>query len=191
MASKYIPPHFRAAAAGCGPASEPAAPASQSHADWLRAQQNRYTHTVKTAEQIRAECAAMTFEQLRSRAGPPPTVFACEFVWAAEGCRPDEVNDPENSMFDGRIVAFKRGQGPPPAPLAHNQRDDTGMANKNVNAYAKWYVAWGSKLTEKWYHEHPRPVAAKTAKSAKSNTVEESKGPSRVIEEDAGDKSGW
>jgi hypothetical protein len=170
------------------PVAAPVATESLSHADWLKTQQSRYTHTVKTAEQFRAEYAAMTFQQLRTRAGPPPTVRAEDFVWAAAGCRPDEAADAEHTLFDGRMSSFKRGEGAPPAPLAHNQRGDS-LGTMNVSAYTKWYAAWGAKLNEKWNQEHPR-LPTKT-KTVKPKPVEEETKESRRVAEEAGDKSGW
>jgi hypothetical protein len=190
MASKYMPPHMRAAAAAPAPPT-PAPAATQSHADWLRAQQSRYTHVIKTAEQLRAECAAMNFEQLKTRAGPPPNVRAEEFVWSAEGCAPDDTGGTDKTLFDSRLGAFKRGQGPPPGPLDHNQRDYEGC-NKRVNAYCEWYSAWGEKLWRKWYEEHPMPLpkAKATPKPKPKTETTEPVVPRRVLE-DVGDKSGW
>ena len=91
-------------------------------------------------------------------------------------------------MFDGRMNSFKRGQDAPPAPLAHNQDDDS-LGTRNVKAYGKWYAAWGSKLTEKWNQEHPR-LPAKT-KTVKPKTVEEEPKEARRVVDEAGDKSGW
>ncbi len=193
MASKYIPPHLRAAAAASPTAAPEPAASPQSHTDWLRAQQSRYTAVIKTPEQLRAECAAMNFEQLRARAGPPPNVRAEEFVWSAEGCAPDDTGGTDKTLFDSNLAAFKRGQGPPPGPLDHNQRDFEG-SNKRVNAYCEWYTAWGTKLWNKWYEEHPRPIpkghtAPKPKPKPKTETAEPVI-PRRVLE-DVGEKSGW
>ncbi len=192
MASKYIPPHIRAAAAAPAPAVPVAAadPEPPSHLDWLRSQQSRYTVVVKTPEQLRAECAVMTFEQLRSRAGPPPNVRAEEFVWSSEGCAPDDTGGSDKTLFDSRMGAFKRGQGPPPGPLDHNQRDFEG-SNKRVNAYSEWYAAWGMKLWNKWYQEHPRPVAKPKTTKPKKTEADEPKNTWRVITEEVSEKSGW
>ena len=193
MASKYTPPHMRAAAAAAppAPAAAPvAATESQSHLDWLRSQQSRYTVVVKTPEQLRAECAAMTFEQLRSRAGPPPNVRADEFVWAAEGCAPDDTGGTDKTLFDSNMASFKRGQGPPPGPLDHNQRDYEGC-NRRVNAYSEWYKAWGAKLWNKWYEEHPRPMAKPKTTKPKKIETEEPKNSWRAITEEVSEKSGW
>ena len=196
MASKYIPPHMRGAAAPAAPAAPVAAPPaeSQSHTDWLRSQQSRYTVVVKTPEQLRAECAAMTFEQLRSRAGPPPNVRGDEFVWSSEGCAPDNTGSGEKSSFDSNMGFFKRGQGPPPGPLDHNQRDYEG-SNRRVNAYCEWYTAWGVKLWNKWYEEHPRPVAKPKTTKPKKTLTDERKEPTlgqlAALAADIGEKSGW
>jgi hypothetical protein len=175
----YIPPHARNAPAPVATSPEP-----QSHADWLRSQQSRYTHTVKSAEQIRAECAALSFAELIRRAGPPPTVSACEFVWASGGVMCEDT-EADKTMFDGRLADYRRGMGPPPAPLAHRS------PSSPVLAYEKWYAASGKRLTEKWYQEHPRAMATKTTKTAPkpAPVVEETK--SVRVAEEAGDKSGW
>ena len=188
MASKYIPPHVRATAAPPA-AAAPAVPAVECHADWLRAQQSRYTHVIKTPEQLRTECAAMNFEQLKARAGPPPNVRAEEFVWSSEGCAPDDTGGIDKTFFDSRLGSFKRGQGPPPGPLDHNQRDFEG-SNKRVKAYCEWYGAWGTKLWNKWYEEHPMPLAKP---KPKTRTVTETKEPiiPRRVLENVGEKSGW
>jgi hypothetical protein len=159
--------------------------------DWLRAQQSLYTAVTKTPEQLKAEFAAMTFEQLRARAGPPPNVRAEEFVWSAEGCAPDDVGGTDKTIFDSNLCAFKRGQGPPPAPLDHNQRDYEG-SNARVNAYSKWYTMWGVKLWNKWYEEHPRPAPVqKTTKPKKIVAEEPTKQSWRVVTEEVSEKSGW
>ncbi len=177
----YIPPHARNNAPA--PVAAAAAPEPQSHADWLRAQQSRYTHAVKSAEQIRAECAALSFAELARRAGPPPTVSSCEFVWASGGVVCDD-NDADKTLFNGRLTDYRRGMGPPPAPPAHTS------ASSAVLAYVKWYAASGKRLTDKWYQEHPRALTTKPTKSApKPAPVAESK-PVRVVET-ASDKSGW
>ena len=192
MASKYTPHHMRAAAAAAAPPTAESA-ATLSHSDWLRAQQSRYTAVIKTPEQLRVECAAMNFEQLKARAGPPPNVRAEEFVWSSEGCAPDNTGGTDKTLFDSRLGAFKRGQGAPPGPLDHNQRDFEG-SNKRVKAYCEWYGAWGEKLWRKWYEEHPLPIpkghtASKPKPKPKTETTEPVI-PRRVLE-DVGDKSGW
>ena len=204
MTSKYIPPHLRGVAAAAPTAAtaspvsaahaEPTAHAahaeSQSHLDWLRAQQTRYTAVTKTPEQLKAEFAVMTFEQLRARAGPPPNVCADEFVWSSEGCAPDDTGNPDKTVFDSNMGAFKRGQGPPPGPLEHNQRDYEG-SNARVNAYSKWYSAWGVKLWNKWYEEHPRHAPMPKTTKPKKTVVEETKTSWRVVTEEVSEKSGW
>lgn len=186
--AKYVPPHARAATP---PMAEPASPAGgNSVSDWLR--EARQGYVPKTPEQVRAECLSMNFEQLRLRAGPPPTVRAEQFVWATEGCRPDEINDPENTMFDSRMGAFKKGQGAPPAPLPHNQRDDDGHANAPIKAYRAWYSQWGERLYYLWRTEHP--VAPIKKKLLPTRRPEEEKAPSRgalAAAADVGEKSGW
>lgn len=198
MTAKYIPPHLRAAAAVApepaiaDPVTEPVPePAeSQSHLDWLKAQQSRYTVVTKTPAQLKAEIATMTFEQLRARAGPPPNVRADEFVWSAEGCAPDDTGNSDKTVFDSNMCAFKRGQGPPPGPLDHNQRDYEG-SNARVNAYDAWYKMWGAKLWNKWYEEHPRPVPKPKTTKPKKTVTEEPKTTWRVVTAEVCEKSGW
>jgi hypothetical protein len=162
-----------------------------SHTDWLKEQQSRYTHAVKTPAELAAELATMSFEQLRLRAGPPPTVRAEQFVWSTEGCRADDAGGPDHAMFDGRMSAFKKGLDAPPDPLPHNQRDDDGLANKDVNAYKKWFAAWGNKLHQKWLLEHPRAPVAPKPKTTKPKTSTTEPCPPRRVLEEVGENSGW
>ncbi len=215
--AKYVPPHLRAAAAApvaappreswaeaqdrirarvqprdamAVPVEEP--PKPQSHTDWLKEQQSRYTHVVKTREELAAELSTMSFEQLRKRAGPPPSVCADEFVWSAEGCRPDDAGDSNTTMFDGRLDSFKKGLGPPPAPLPHNQPDYEG-SNRRVNAYIAWYAQWGTVLSRAWVTEHPhitKPATKPKPKTYNKTQPEPDYVPKRVLVE-VSEMSGW
>ena len=211
MASKYIPPHLRGAAAGGAPAAlvEPAEP-NQSHLDWLRAQQSRYKVVAKTPEELKAEIAAMTFEQLRSRAGPPPNITGGDYG----GFFVEDETGENGYIFDTEMRLFKQGRGPPPEPMTGPGREEgiggaaamdgdlkaMAEAERSIGGgirakYSAWYRAWGNKLTNKWYKEHPRPAPkAKSAKPVKTVTVEEPKGPSRgalVATLDVAEQSGW
>jgi hypothetical protein len=146
----------------------------------------------KTAEQIRAEYAAMNFEQLRTRAGPPPTVAGCDYhdIGAGEG-RSDGA---EKYNFDSSLSLFKQGRGPPPAPLIDNNRPEARAIG--VTAYQKWWSAWGNKLSTQWYKEHPRAVGSPYYKKPSTppkpvvlnNTVSAPKRPEVEI---VTEKSGW
>lgn len=208
--SKYVPPHLRAAAAAGGGPAEPEPTEPQSHLDWLKAQQSRYRVVTKTPEELRAEFAAMTFEQLRSRAGPPPNITGGDYGGAFV-----EAETGENGLiFDTEMRLFKQGRGPPPEPMTGPGREEgiggaAAMdgdlkammeAEKSIcggirDKYAAWYKAWGAKLTNKWYKEHPRPAPkTKTTKPARAVTVEEPKGPSRgtlVAALEVAEQSGW
>ncbi len=168
--------------------------------DWL--QEARKGYVPKTAEQLQREYAVMTFEQLRARAGPPPTVASGDYGgWHAE-----EETGENGLSFDSAFDFFKQGRGPPPEPMALpcgfrdeglGDMDGAGGDSKTVSGmardrYAKWYDVWGTKLTEKWYEEHPRPAPkSKTARPKKTAPQEEPKEMTRVIVNEAGDKSGW
>ena len=160
-----------------------------SHIDWLRQQQARFTVNTKTPEQIAAELANMTFEQLRARAGPPPSVDSSCFIWATDGVMCDDA-DPNRSSFDYRFSDFKKGMGPPPAPLPHNCRDDDGMFNGPAIAYNKWWSAWGERLNRKWNAEHPVALKKPVKTPVTIKQEEKPKGPSRIIEE-VSSQSGW
>ncbi len=222
--SKYIPPHLRysappaaastweraqqnrLAAKAVAPVETPAAE-PLSHTDWLKQQQSRYKP--KTAEELQAECATMTFEQLRKRAGPPPNICGGDY-----GGLLMEADGEDGYSFDVSMSLFKQGRGPPPAPMSSSgdeyvivnalaAMDGVRSAMDGIKSatsvlqgrYASWYASWGKRLATKWYQEHPRTVPAKVAKPVKptaSRTTreEEPKGPCRVVEE-VSEKSGW
>ncbi len=214
--SKYIPPHLRAAAAAGAPAPMPEPAVTQSHTEWLKEQQSRYKVVVKTPEQLRAEYDAMSFAQLKSRAGPPPPITSDDYggVWEQGG----EGEGPRVcARFDGDIRFFKQtpSRCPPPEPLGFNGRTDgddcsgdaedtafhTGAAEaqKARNAYARWYSEWGKRLRAKWYEEHPEqiPKSERSAPKPKPKireTVEERTEPSRgalAAAAEVAANSGW
>ncbi len=215
--SKYVPPHLRAAAAAGGaPAPEPAV--TQSHTEWLKEQQSRYKVVVKTPEQLRAEYDAMNFEQLKSRAGPPPPITSDNYggAWEQGG---EGEGGRACSRFDGDIRFFKQtpSRCPPPEPLCFSGRDDgddlgggedtafhTGATEAQAarNAYARWYSQWGKRLRAKWYAEHPEQIpksersAPKPKPKIREAAVEERTEPSRgalaaAVATEVSDKSGW
>lgn len=157
------------------------------HMDWLKELQKRHVHTVKTPAELATELATLTFEQLSKRAGPPPNVRADAFVWGIEGCGPAEREAGEPD-FNGDLARFKRGLGPPPAPLQHNQPDAI------VKAYCSWYQQWGSALKRAWVAEHPqlqkKTTPKPTPKQLKATEPEAIYVPKRVVAE-AGEASGW
>lgn len=127
---------------------------SHSTLEWLREQQKRYV--AKTPEQIRAECLAMDFEQLRKRAGPPPVVFGCAY-YDPSFCE-GSSGGAEQLNFDSSLQDFKRGLCPPPYPLydaSHPDARDSG-----VIAYDAWFAQWGKLLRNKWT-EKSAPTSAK------------------------------
>ena len=213
MASKYIPPHLRAAAGGAP--AEPAA--AQSHTEWLKEQQSRYKVVVKTPEQLRVEYDAMNFEQLKSRAGPPPPITSDDYGGVHE-----QGGEGEGGRvcirFDGDIRYFKQtpSRCPPPEPLCFGGRDDGEWAGDGVtaevylglsetqkarNAYARWYSQWGKRLRAKWYAEHPEQIpksersAPKPKPKIREAAVERTE-PSRsalaaAVATEVSEKSGW
>jgi hypothetical protein len=157
------------------------------------------TAAPKTAEQIRAEYAAMNFEQLRARAGPPPTVSGCDYY--NNGAGEGNSDGAEKYNFDSSIGLFKQGRGAPPAPLLDNNRPEARAPG--VIAYGKWYSLWGNKLTTQWYKEHPRatpikktspPATLPTASTSYSVTPTAptaSTAPKRAEITVVAEKSGW
>ena len=215
--SKYVPPHLRAAAAAGGaPASTPEPAVTQSHADWLREQQSRYKVVIKTPAQIKAEFDAMTFEQLKARAGPPPPITSDDYGGVHE--QGGEGEGPRVCIrFDGDIRFFKQtpSRCPPPQPLGFNGRDDGEWAGdgetvevylgpsagqKARAAYDDWYRQWGKRLRAKWYAEHPEQIpksersAPKPKPKIREANVEERTEPSRgalAAAAEVAANSGW
>jgi hypothetical protein len=127
-----------------------------------------------------------TFQDLRRRAGPPPTVAGCNFV---SGCAEGDSGGGEQASFDTDFTLFKQGRCPPPAPL----RDDshTDAVNSAVARYKAWYASWGPALHRAWAAEHPpKTKTAFKAKPAYIAPPEPEYIPKRQVEE-AGEKSGW
>ena len=126
-----------------------------------------------------------TFEELRRRAGPPPTVAGCNFV---SGGGEGDSGGGEEASFDSDFSLFKQGRCPPPMPLQNDTRTDA--VNAAVVRYKAWYASWGPALHRAWAAEHP----PKTKTVAKPKPVisepEPEYVPKRQVEE-AGDKSGW
>lgn len=125
--------------------------------EWLREQQKRYV--AKTPQQVRAEQLAMSFEQLRKRAGPPPAVFGCSFYDPSYG--EGNSGGAQQAAFDADWLDFKKGLCPPPYPLYNASHDDA--VDSGVVAYEKWFNLWGNLLHKKWRQEHPsnKPVHRK------------------------------
>lgn len=121
---------------------------------WLAEQQKRYVP--KTPEQIRAECLAMDFEQLRKRAGPPPVVFGCSYYDPSFG--EGNSGGAEQSNFDSSLQDFKHGLCPPPFPLYDGSHADA--RDSGVIAYDAWFAQWGKLLRKKWT-EKSAPTSAK------------------------------
>jgi hypothetical protein len=214
--SKYVPPHLRAAAAAGAPAPMPEPAVTQSHTEWLKEQQSRYKVVVKTPEQLRAEYDAMTFEQLKSRAGPPPPITSDDYGGVHE-----QGGEGEGGRvcirFDGDIRYFKQtpSRCPPPEPLFFGGRDDGQWAGDGVtaevylglsetqkarSAYARWYSEWGKRLRAKWYEAHPEQIpksercAPKPKPKIREAAVEERTEPSRgalAAAAEVAANSGW
>lgn len=158
------------------------------------------TAAPKTPEQIRAEYAAMNFDQLRARAGPPPTVFGCDYY--NNGAGEGNSDGAEKYNFDSSMGLFKQGRGAPPLPLIDNNRSDARAPG--VTAYHKWYSLWGAKLTTQWYKEHPRatPInkerktsppttTASITASTTASTTTAPTAPRRAQVAAVAEKSGW
>jgi hypothetical protein len=127
---------------------------SASTLEWLREQQKRYV--AKTPEQIRAENLAMSFDQLRKRAGPPPVVSGCSY-YDPSFCE-GSSGGAEQLNFDSSLQDFKSGLCPPPYPLydaSHPDARDSG-----VIAYDAWFAQWGKLLRKKWT-EKSAPTSVK------------------------------
>lgn len=128
---------------------------SQTTLEWLREAQSRYV--AKTPAQIRAEFQAMTFEQLRTRAGAPPTVSSSDYYDPSHG--EDNSGGGEGWAFDNEFNEFRRkGTCAPPYPL-YNYVTHPEAVPAGVPAYDKWFSEWGALLRKKWKEEHSsKPV---------------------------------
>jgi hypothetical protein len=207
--AKYIPPHSRAAPAPA-PAAEPApAAADGSMSNWLR--EARQGYVPKTPEQIRQESLCMNYTQLRSRAGPPPTISSDEYGGPHEQGG-EGVGARVCGSFDEGLRLYKLGRGGPPEPLSFDGRDDGNVVSDGIapavymglskaqqlrRAYASWYAQWGQRLNYLWRAEHPE-LCAPTKKKLPPTTprrIEEKKEPSRgylvALATEVGEKSGW
>jgi len=130
---------------------------SQSTLEWLREQQSRYIP--KTPEQIRAEFMGMTFEQLRIRAGPPPSGHASDYYDPSHG--EGNSGGAEEFAFNAEFNEFRRrGTCAPPYPL-YNYITHPEAVPESVPAYAKWFSEWGTLLRKKWKEEHSSHQPAK------------------------------
>jgi hypothetical protein len=212
---KYIPPALRAKMAAEAAAREverPAEPAPTASGgdlqSWLRQAQRGYV--AKTPEQIRQECLLMNYEQLRSRAGPPPPVTSDDFGGAHE-----QGGEGEGARvcvsFDESLRLFKQGRGGPPEPLCFDGRDDGEMvsdglaeavyvgqskAQKMRRVYSAWYAQWGERLTYLWRAEHGLVSTAKKLPPVQRKRQEEYKEPTRgqlamAAAAEVNEKSGW
>lgn len=132
------------------------ASSSASTLEWLREQQKRYV--AKTPEQIRAENLAMSFDQLRKRAGPPPVVFGCSYYDPTHG--EGDSGGAQNAFFDSCFQDFKNGLCPPPYPLYDGSHADA--VDSGVIAYGKWFSQWGKLLHRKWREEHSSTPSKKS-----------------------------
>ena len=170
---------------------------SSIHADLAAWRASVATAVPKTPEQIRAEYAAMNFDQLRARAGPPPTVSGCDYY--NNGAGEGNSDGAEKYNFDSSIGLFKMGRGAPPAPLIDNNRPDARAPG--VIAYHKWYSLWGNKLTTQWYKEHPRATPIKKDRTSPPATTRDTYTaptaptaptvPKRPLVDLVTEKSGW
>jgi hypothetical protein len=211
---KYIPPALRAkmAADEAERAAAVQAPPAAGGGDlqsWLREAQRGYV--AKTPEQIRQECLLMNYEQLRSRAGPPPPVTSDDFGGAHE-----QGGEGEGARvcvtFDESLRLFKQGRGGPPEPLCFDGRDDGEMVSDGIaeavyvgqsksqkmrRAYAAWYAQWGERLTYLWRAENGLLATAKKLPPIqRERKREEYKEPTRgqmaaAVAAEVGEKSGW
>ncbi len=179
----YVPPHLRTAAS--------AAPHRETWEEAQRRMADRRAVPMTPAPAPLATVAAPakpvqpTFEDLRRRAGPPPTVAGCNFVsGASEGAS----GGGEEASFDSDFSFFKLGRCPPPMPLHDDTRSDA--VNAAVVRYKAWYASWGPALHRAWAAEHPPKT--KTVAKAKPVVIaaEPEYVPKRQVE-DAGIQSGW
>lgn len=204
--SKYIPPHARAAPSAPEPTPAPAA-GGASMADWLR--EARQGYVPKTPEQIRQECLSMNYAQLRSRAGPPPSITSDNYGGAHEQGG-EETGTRLCTTFDSCLQLYRQGRGGPPEPLCFDGRDDGEVISDGIaaevyvglsesqklrRAYAAWYNQWGERLTYLWRAEHPQLCAPTKKKLPPIQRLKEQKEPTRgqlaALAVEIGDKSGW
>jgi hypothetical protein len=210
---KYIPPALRAKMAAAAEAAREeeavAAPAKPDLQSWLR--EARQGYVPKTAEQIRQESLLMNYEQLRSRAGPPPPVSSDDFggVWEQGG---EATGARVCGSFDEGLRLFKQGRGGPPAPLLFDGRDDGNVigdgegaevylglspAQQRRKAYRTWYEQWGDRLNYLWRAEHgllattkklPPPLRAQRQEERKEPTQGQLAAAAAAV---VCEKSGW
>jgi hypothetical protein len=152
------------------------------------------TSYVKTQEQLRAEYASMTFEQMRTRAGPPPNVSGCEFQDSS--AREDRSGGGAEYDFDVSLSMFKKGQGPPPVPLYDDSRPEARMAN--VTKYIIWWNNWGNRLVTLWHKEKvntkksiQKSVGARSLAAASNSTNDTTAVNKRAELEVVCEQSGW
>ena len=164
----------------------------ESSIDWLREVQQGFVP--KSKEELKAELERMNFSQLRTRAGPPPTVNGTDFYNPADG----EGNSGGGTCanFDYSISMFKKGLCPPPEPLYHQEQmsDFVGTSGKNVKAYKRWYSEWGIRLTNQWAKEHKEYILpSKSMKKVVPEKVQEKPNTkiNRVVPEVVSEQSGW
>lgn len=213
---KYIPPALRAkmeveAEAAARQAQEQEQAVVGGGGDlqaWLRESQRGYVP--KTAEQIRQESMLLNYEQLRSRAGPPPPACSEDFGGVHE-----QGGEGEGARtcvsFDESIRLFKQGRGGPPAPLMFDGRDDGDVVGDGEGAevylgrskaqlrraaYRAWYTQWGDRLNYLWRAENGLLATAKRLPPPLRKREEERKEPSRgalawAAATEVNEKSGW
>ena len=214
--SKYIPPALRAkmaaeaeAAAAAARAEEAAtAPSRTELNDWLR--EARQGYVPKTPEQIRAECLSMNYEQLRKRAGPPPSVTSDDYGGAREQGG-EGVGGSICASFDENLRFFKLGRGAPPEPLCFDGRDGGECADLEAavdgdysshvrsaasvrrSAYNTWYSTYGARLAWLWAAEHQTTTRSAPPKRTERREAQKPVLLSHLVAHapDAGDKSGW
>jgi hypothetical protein len=231
----YVPPHKRSSAPAPGPApreswaeaqrrmdarrapAPPPAPSvaptspetttgGGSLADWLR--EARQGYVPKSRAEIAAELATLNYDQLRKRAGPPPSITSEEYGGVHE-----QGGEGEGARvcvsFDESLRLFKQGHGGPPEPLCFDGRDDgevicdgiaaevyvgLSKAQKLRRAYSAWYAQWGARLNYLWRAEHPQlqktTATTKPKPKPQPKIAEPEYIPRRILEE-ASDKSGW
>lgn len=169
---------------------------TQSHHAWLREQQARVATTIKTPEQRRAELATLTFQQLRSRAGPGPSVDGFDF-WSQE-C---EHTESSSSVYAAQLTFSsdlnnyrKNGSCPPPRPLNYTTTfaDFVASGRPKAALYEEWYNQWGKLLRAKWGQE--RGLTDTNKKQQQRTTTVEAAPPNptpaRLIPLPT-EKSGW
>ncbi len=202
---KYTPPHLRGQATQPVVETSPVPPAEDaSMAEWLR--QARKGYVPKTPEQIREECLQMNFEQLRSRAGPPPTICGDDYG----GFFVEAETGDNGGIFNTSMWLFKQGKGAPPAPMQGPERDDGSALDAEMAAlgdsksqdtksitkmrrdrYSQWYRQWGERLTYLWNKEHPTAPLQQKKTTLRREEEEKPKGPSRYLLTEPCEKSGW